>query len=275
MCEIPGLRSICRESYNDPEEVYAKLKRMGMGLVTVTDHDSIDAVESLRRHPDFFLSEEVTCQMPDGTGLHLGVYDITEHDHTQIQRRATDFLSLVAYLRERRLFFSANHIFSSLTGSRRLSDFAWLDAMAPAFETRNSVMPTRNNEYAAMLAAWCGKIAVGGSDSHSMASVGTAFTEVPDARSKEEFFGGLRSGRGLVHGESGGYLKLTRDVFMIVASLVEEKPWTASLLPLALLVPFVTAGNYLREMAFGRYWMMRLQRERALAAMNTQTEPAL
>ena len=47
MCTLPLLRH-CRESYNDPLEVYEKLKRAGMDLVTVTDHDSIDAVEALR-----------------------------------------------------------------------------------------------------------------------------------------------------------------------------------------------------------------------------------
>ena len=44
-----------------------------MDLVTVTDHDSIDAAERLRRHPDFFLSEEVSCLTPSGTELHVGV----------------------------------------------------------------------------------------------------------------------------------------------------------------------------------------------------------
>src|SRR5260370_23512242 len=48
MCTVPGLRRICRESYNDPLAVYEKLKRLGMDLVTIADHDSIDAVEALR-----------------------------------------------------------------------------------------------------------------------------------------------------------------------------------------------------------------------------------
>ena len=38
MCTIPFLRHVCRESYNDPLEVYDKLKRSGMDLVTITDH---------------------------------------------------------------------------------------------------------------------------------------------------------------------------------------------------------------------------------------------
>ena len=67
MCTVPVLQAMCRESYNDPLAVYEKLKRLGMDLVTITDHDSIDAVEALRRRPDFFLSEEATCTLPSGT----------------------------------------------------------------------------------------------------------------------------------------------------------------------------------------------------------------
>jgi len=39
----------------------------------VTDHDSIEVAESMRKYPDFFLSEEVTVRMPSGTELHLAL----------------------------------------------------------------------------------------------------------------------------------------------------------------------------------------------------------
>ena len=74
MCTVPGFTRVCKESYNEPHALYERLKARGMDLVTVTDHDSIDAVEALRRYPDFFLSEEVTCTMPSGTEMHAGVY---------------------------------------------------------------------------------------------------------------------------------------------------------------------------------------------------------
>src|SRR5271157_5082825 len=113
MCTVPLLNRICRESYNDPHAVYETLKRRGMELVTVTDHDSIDAVEPLRHHAGFFLSEEVTCQTPSGTELHMGVYGIQEAHHAELQRRRTDLPRLVAYLNEQQLFFTVNHVFSS------------------------------------------------------------------------------------------------------------------------------------------------------------------
>src|ERR1051326_8762796 len=98
MCTIPLMRHFCRESYNDPEAVYEKLKRIGMDLVTVTDHDSIDVVDALGGKPDFFLSEEVTCRMPSGTEAHIAVYDISERQHLEIQRRRDDLPRLFAYL---------------------------------------------------------------------------------------------------------------------------------------------------------------------------------
>src|SRR5262245_52220047 len=67
MCTVPLLNRICRESYNDPLEVYEVLKCRGMDLVTITDHDSIGASERLHKYSDFFLSEEVSCRTPDGT----------------------------------------------------------------------------------------------------------------------------------------------------------------------------------------------------------------
>src|ERR1700752_65634 len=107
-CHIPVLNRICRESYNDPEAVYHSLKQRGMDLVTITDHDSIDAAESLRRYPDFFLSEEVSATSPSGTEMHIGVYDIQEHHHAELQRRREDLLSLIAYLDEQQIFFTIN-----------------------------------------------------------------------------------------------------------------------------------------------------------------------
>src|ERR1043166_6719100 len=103
MCTVPVLNRVCRESYNEPLAVYEVLKRRGMDLVTITDHDSIEAAEALRPFPDFFLSEEVSCVTPSGTRLHMGVYDIEERHHVQFERRSDDLLSLLAYLREQRL----------------------------------------------------------------------------------------------------------------------------------------------------------------------------
>ena len=260
MCSTPGLNRICRESYNDATEVYKRLKTLGMAIVTITDHDSIDAAEILRKYPDFFLSEEVTVRMPTGTEVHVGVYDIRERDHVEIQRRRNDFISLVMYLTERRLFFSVNHVFSGLTGRRDERDFDWFASYVPALEARNGQMCAKANADAANLAARFGKVAIAGSDSHAIAGVGLTHTEVPGARTVDEFFAGLLQGRGRIQGAHGGYAKLTVDVFSIINSLLHEKPWTLAISPLAMLVPIFTAVHWLNEIRFCRKWSAILER---------------
>jgi predicted metal-dependent phosphoesterase TrpH len=254
MCTIPGMRLICRESYNHPEALYERLKRQGMDMVTVTDHDSIDAVEPLRSHPDFFLSEEVTCHLPTGTELHVGVYNITERHHNEIQRRRDDFLSLHAYLTEQDLLFSANHVFSHLTGSRHAEDFEWFEHAFPALETRNGCMLQRTNDAAAKFADSLGKASIAGSDAHAVFSLGSCWTEVPEARTKEEFLAGLRLGMGQAHGASGSYWKLTRDVMWIGMRMIAENPLTLPILALSPLAPAITLINYVLEARFARHW---------------------
>ncbi|MDX2153953.1 MAG: PHP domain-containing protein [Bryobacteraceae bacterium] len=264
MCTVPLMNRICRECYSRPEEVYEKLKRLGMDLVTVTDHDSIDAIEELRRHADFFVSEEVTCHTPSGTEIHVGVYDINDRQHVEIQRRREDLPSLLPYLREQRLFFSVNHVFSSLTGRRTVEDYEWFEREFMAFEVRNGAMPELTNATSDRVARWMGKVGVGGSDAHALGSVGRAYTEVRGARNKEEFFAGLRAGQGTVGGKSGDYLQLTADVLQIGFEMMNETPWTRVLLPLALAVPAITAVNYLLEWEFSTRWLRKLAAARQI-----------
>jgi predicted metal-dependent phosphoesterase TrpH len=266
MCTVPLLRAVCRECYTPPEALYERLKRAGMDLVTVTDHDSIDAAEALRRHPDFFLSEEVTCRMPSGTKVHVGVYDITGRQHVEIQRRRTDIESLAAYLREENLFFTINHVFSRLTGRRRLSDFGYFATLFPGVETRNGHMLRSLNRWSEELAVWFGKAAVAGSDAHTLASAGLTWTSVPGARTKAEFLAGVRRGQARAGGAQGDYAKLTADVLRIGLAMVREKPAAAVLVPLALAAPAVVAVNNLLEAAFAWRWARTLEWARLGAA---------
>jgi predicted metal-dependent phosphoesterase TrpH len=260
MCTVPVLTRVCRESYNDPIALYETLKRRGMDLVTVTDHDSIDVVEPLRHHPDFFLSEEVTCTMPSGTEMHAGVYGISERDHVELQRRRTDVPSLLAYAVERRLFVSVNHIYSSLTGSRTEDDFAIFSRDFHGVEAINGQILACANRLAAGFAATFGKPMIGGSDAHTLCFAGETWTDVPGASTVEEFLLGLRRGKCVPHGASGDYWKLTTAVLRIGASLVREDPRMALLAPLLAAAPFVTAGNYFRELIFAWYWGVRNRR---------------
>ena len=252
MCNIPGFHRFCRESYNDPEAVYRTLKRRGMDLVTVTDHDSIDSAEHLRRYPDFFLSEEVTCTTPSGTEIHVGVYGIEERHHIELQRRRSDVPALAAYLDEQKILFSINHVFSSLTGRRTELDFEMFEELFPAMETLNGHIPAINNRAATQLANEWQKAAVAGSDAHTIETLALTYTEVSGADSIRSYLEAVRHGRGQAAGASGNYAKLTRAVLGIGASLVRERPWTIVLSPLMLAVPLVTLGQLFLRVELSR-----------------------
>ena len=260
MCDTPGLTRVCKESYNQPPAVYDCCKQRGMSIVTLTDHNSIEGAEALRKHPDFFLSEEVTVSMPSGTEAHLGVYGITERDHAEIERRRSDFIALLMYLTERKLFFSVNHVFSGLTGHRDEEDFTWFASYVPGLEVRNGLMWVEANRAAERLARNLRKIPIAGSDSHTLAGAGLTYTQIPGARTVEEYLTGLRAGRGIVHGEHGRYLKLTADIFFFAGALLKEKPWCAPLVIAAVLIPAVTAAHWFNEIRFCKQWMARLER---------------
>ena len=254
MCNLPVLKHICRESYNDPETVYDTLKRRGMDLVTVTDHDSVDAAEALRGRPGFFLSEEITCITPSGMEIHVGAFGIDDRDHIELQRRRKDLPALAAYLCEQDIFFTVNHVFSSLTGRRAELDFEVFADLFPGIETLNGQIPAGNNAAAARLAREWRKSEIGGSDSHTLASLALTYTEVPGAYNAESFLQGLRRGHTCVRGASGGYWTLTRAILDIGLALTREKRWTIAFAPLLLTVPLITLANHASELLFEHKW---------------------
>jgi predicted metal-dependent phosphoesterase TrpH len=259
MCTVPGLRRICRESYSDPLVVYDTLKERGMDLVTVTDHDSIDASEVLRSKPDFFLSEEVSCLLPTQRRLHVSVFNITERQHTELQRRRDDFFALIAYIAAEDLLFCLNHPFCGISGAREQTDFDLFASLLPAVEVLNGHLGRRSNAAAGEFAKRHGKIELAGSDAHAICGLGAAFTEVPGARTREEYLTALRHGRGRARGESGGFQQLTATVLEISRELLREKSWTLLFTPLLAVVPVATSLTSLSNDLIAAYWSRRLR----------------
>jgi hypothetical protein len=241
-----------------------------MDLVTLTDHDTIAGALALAGRPDTFVSEEVTCLLPGGRELHLGVYDLDEDQHEGIAARRDDAERLFAYLAEQRLPVALNHPFAALTGARAPEDLPFALARVGLVEGRNSMLPAATNRFAAQSALERGHGLVGGSDSHTLRSVALAYTVVPQARTREEFLAGLRQGFTLPGGRSGSYARFAADLASIAACayahtwralLAGRTPLTTLLAflaaaPLLPLLPVVAAGVYAHEAAFAR----RLQR---------------
>jgi predicted metal-dependent phosphoesterase TrpH len=216
-----------RDCYSEPEAVYRTAKARGMDLVTITDHDSIDGcLEFLDRHPDapdFFVSEEIECLFPGRPlKVHIGAYGITERIHREIQPLRANVYEAAAYLRDQQVFFTLNHLFFFLR--RQLSFTEYVDALLPlfpGFEERNGTMLRQHNELIESIvgerrSAGMAAVAVGGSDAHTLAGVGTTYTEAP-GRNREEFLDSVRAGLTRVGGRHGTTFRVTREIYGVVA----------------------------------------------------------
>jgi predicted metal-dependent phosphoesterase TrpH len=262
--------------------LYEEARRRGMDLVTLTDHDTIEGALALAHLPDAFVSEEVAVLLPGGRQLHVNVFDLSERQHERIQALRRDPEALFAYLAEERLPASVNHLFSALTGERTLADLRLPLGRLPLIETLNGSMPEGHNEYARRVGRAAGMAPVGGSDSHTLAGVGRAFTTVAGARTREEFLEGLCRGLTVPSGRSGSYARLTAEVVRIFAAAYREvarEAWAPgppgcsgapagagrflaalALGPLLPLLPLFTAGIHLHETRFGNRNFRAFQR---------------
>jgi predicted metal-dependent phosphoesterase TrpH len=262
--EVPVLEHVGRECYSDPLDVYEHALARGMDLVTLTDHDTIEGALRLADKPRFFAGEEVTLGLGGGRRLHVNVFDLDERRHAGLQSRRDDPEAFFAYLAEERLPAAVNHLFSRLTGERRVSDLRLPLGRLPLVEARNGAMPEAHNDKAALIGGAAGMAPIGGSDAHCLAHVARAYTVVPGARSREEFLDGLRRGLTLPRGRSGSYARLTSEVARIFAAGYREAardlasgtaPLRAAaacaLAPLLPLIPLFTLAVYARELSFG------------------------
>lgn len=89
------------ESYSDPRALHALLKKRGMSLVTLTDHNSIDGVKELLDlgKQDVFASAEMTTTFPkDGCNIHVTIANVTELQFREANRLRRNVFEMVAYL---------------------------------------------------------------------------------------------------------------------------------------------------------------------------------
>lgn len=216
-----------RDCYSSPEDVYLTAKARGMDLVAITDHDSITgALELLARRPDaddVIVGEEVSCWFPGGgIAVHLGVYDMTEALHRELQPLRRNVFDVTACLRSAGVFFSLNHLFHFYRGQVPLQDYLRLLDEVPALEARNGTMlPAHNELVEALAASWPASSGaalgvIGGSDAHTLRRIGRTWTTAP-GRTRADFMASLRGGLGRPGGEHGSATAIAGDAYGVVA----------------------------------------------------------
>lgn len=89
------------ESYSDPIETYWTLKKKGMDLVTLTDHNSIDGILEIldKGLPDAFISSEMTTTFPeDGCNVHVTIINMTETQFKEVDRLRGNIYEMLHYV---------------------------------------------------------------------------------------------------------------------------------------------------------------------------------
>jgi predicted metal-dependent phosphoesterase TrpH len=262
--DLPLLSHLGNESYSSPRAIHERCRALGMDLVTITDHDTIEGALEIAGRPETFIGEEVTVSLPGERALHAGVWGIDEQHHGRISSLRRDAEAFFAYCAEQRIPVCINHPFSSSAGARQTTDLQ--SALRPGVlvETRNGTMPRQTNRYALWAAEAAGLTGVAGSDAHTLTQIGRAYTEIPGARTKTEFLDGLRRDCAIPRGLSGSYARLTADVLRVfglayATNLRQSRRSVAAALRLAALlalvpglplIPLVTAALYGRDRLF-------------------------
>jgi predicted metal-dependent phosphoesterase TrpH len=221
-----------RDCYNEPEEVYATAKERGMAYVTLTDHDSIDGcLYMLNKYPDltdFFISEEVETYFPETSQrVHVGVYNLTEVQHRQVQKLRKDIRELIPYMKSEQMLFGVNHMLQSYRMKNVAAKYIReMIEMFDIFEVLNGAMASFHNRVVRQLLDTVKtrgrKIAmVGGSDAHTLKHVGKVYT-VSKADSIPEFLENIRSGNCFAWGEEMRFRDLVADIYILAIAYLGE-----------------------------------------------------
>ncbi len=236
----------CPESYTAPAAVREAAMLRDMDFVTITDHNTIDGVQTILHFDNVISGEEVTTYFPDDVKVHVVCLDITPRQHEEIARIRTDIFEFVRYLNEQNIFHFCAHplhkvndrltwdlfekillLFKSLeilngTRLRRLNQAARgvIESLTPEeiqrLSKKHGLEPFGERPWE--------KILVGGTDDHSGLFVGTCYTEVEvDSMTPRGVLEGLRCGRTRVHGSNDGILTLAHQVNSIAYQYYRSK----------------------------------------------------
>lgn len=225
-------RANTRDCYNPPEDVYRLAKERGMSYVTLTDHDSIDgALYLLNKHPDltdFFIGEEVETHFPEtGQRIHVGVWNLNEEQHREIQRLRPNIRELVPYLKSQRMLFGVNHLFQNYRMKNVAGKYiAELLEMFDIFEVLNGAMASFHNRMVHQLVTTVQghgrRISmVGGSDAHTLKHVAKVHT-VAKGETVQEFLENIRGGECFAWGSEMRFRELVADIYLLTLAYQSE-----------------------------------------------------
>ncbi|MEZ4648452.1 MAG: hypothetical protein R3E97_06605 [Candidatus Eisenbacteria bacterium] len=219
-----------------PRALYERAVERGMGLFTLTDHETMRGIQHLQSE----LREEYggTPPIPTVTGIelyvrdprvghviHVNVLGLDRRQASALAKRRRDLDAFLSFCRQESLYHAYNHPFWFEPGERAsLDTIATLVAMFPVVEINaGRILPLNHRTIA--LAETHAKSLVACSDSHT-GRVGRAYTSAPGT-TPEEFLANVTAGNSVVVPRCtslGDFLDEVHGTLDLVFSLQQALP---------------------------------------------------
>ncbi|MCF8144239.1 MAG: glycosyltransferase [Deltaproteobacteria bacterium] len=235
----------CPESFTDPLELRRIALEKGMSMVTITDHNTIEGALKIAHSPDTFISEEVTTYFPeDGCKVHVLAFNISEGQHSEIQKVRSSIFDLAGFLKTEGIVHVIAHPLYSTNDRMNADHFEQLLLLFKNFELNGARDESQNRILKAIVTGlqprdierlvdkhgiepgfsepWR-KNLTGGSDDHSSLNIARRYTEVEAVQTLDEFLKGVCSGQCLSHGSEATPLTLSYMLYSIAYQFYRKK----------------------------------------------------
>ena len=175
------------DSLSTGEELYRQARKIGLGKLILTDHNSIaEAVRLQKMYPDFVIvGEEILTSKAEILALFVKEEIPKDIEPSEAFKR----------LRNQGAFISLSHPYAPMrfrwTEEEMLEYLPWLDAI----ETANARSLPGMNRSAQQFADEHGLCGTAGSDAHGVPELGAMGLELPDFSTADELRASLKSAK--------------------------------------------------------------------------------
>jgi len=243
-----------------PRALYDKAVAKGMGFFTLTDHETMEGIEELRRDlekefngsPPIPVIPGIEMKIRDphvGHTLHVNILGLNDNQMLELNGRTESIDRFLEFCREEDLYHAYNHPFWFERGERgTLSTVTELIDRFPVVELNAGRIPQLNGRTLA-IARRFGKQVIAASDSHT-GRTGKAYTMAPGASAKE-FLHNIRIGvsravpKNISFREFTEEIRDTIDLVFLKQSAFRPKRSFLSQNPIARKIARVTLGSNL------------------------------
>ena len=173
------------DSLSEGEALYRQAKKLGLGKLVITDHNSTKTVFELQKsHPDFVIAgEEILTTSGEILALFVKEELPKGIDPQEAFRR----------LREQNAFISLSHPYAAMRHGWTETEMETYLPYLDAIEIANARNVPEQNRSAAGFAAEHGLCGTAGSDAHGLKELGAMGLLLPDFSTADELREAIRS----------------------------------------------------------------------------------